>query len=307
MDRVGFIFPGQGAQYVGMGKSFYDSFKTAQNIFDASEEILKIPLKDICFQGPLEILTSTVNCQVGIFVVSCAVLEVLKELFPGLKPSMVAGLSLGEYTSLYASKVLNFESALKLVHKRAYFMQKASEEFPAGMASVIGLDKDLINEVCKEFDLEIANINCPGQIAVSGPKEKIIKSTEAFKQKGAKKVVVLNVSGAFHSRFMESARAKLSQYLEEIEFKVPFCELVSNVSAQPTLDPKIIKNNLIEQMTGVVNWQGCCQFMISQGIELFLEIGPGKVLKGLMRRISPQAKVLSIGELSDVESVKEVI
>lgn len=300
---IGFIFPGQGAQYTGMGRTYYDNYPLAKEMFDSASDTLGLDFKRLCFEESQDILTQTVNCQTSIFVVSSVIFRILKETYPEIQASCCGGLSLGEYTALYASGILDFQETLKLIKSRASFMEEASKLTLGGMISIIGLDRLSVEDICKATSFEIANINCPGQIAISGPKENIKEAENLALEKGAKRAVVLNVSGAFHSQAMEPARKNLQEYLSRTEFRNPFIPMVSNVTSQAHTDPVLIKNNLAEQMTGIVDWQGCCQFMIKQGIKLFLEIGPGKVLKGLMRRIDSGVKVVSLENTEDLENV----
>ena len=302
--RCAFLFPGQGAQYVGMGKSLYDNIETAKKIFEEADKVLNFKISELCFSGPLEKLTETVNCQIAVFVHSVVCFEVFKKFFPHIKPEFLAGLSLGEYTCLYAGKVLDFKETLLLVKKRAELMQEASQKIESGMISIIGLDLDTLEEICKTTGAQIANLNSPSQTVISGKKEDILKAKEIAESKGAR-CVVLNVSGAFHSQLMEPAKIKLSEYIQKLEFKNSQIPIVSNVKAEPTVKADRIKQNLIEQMTNRVLWQKSCEYMVSEGVKLFFELGPQKILRNLFRKINKDVKVLNLGEFEDIEKIND--
>jgi len=303
--RVGFLFPGQGAQYVGMGKFFYDNFPQARSLFEKASQILNKDMSKLCFESSLEELTSIVNCQVSIFLVSSVSLTIFREYFK-IEPQFCAGLSLGEYTSLFACGILDFEQTLKLVEKRALFMEQSSLNTKGGMISVIGLSLEVIEEICRQKGLEIANINSPQQVVVSGAYDKILESEKDFKERGALKTVILKVSGAFHSSLMQEAEQNLRTYLENIEFKTPCYGFISNVKGASAQEPQEIKELLIKQMTGVVNWKGCCEYMISKGIDTFIEFAPGKVLRGLMKKINSSSVVYNFDNEKDFQQLKEI-
>ncbi len=303
--KVGFLFPGQGAQYVGMGYSFYEKFEKAKQIFEQADQILGFKISKLCFEGPLEKLTETINCQIAVFIHSVASFEVFKESFQ-IQPQFLAGLSLGEYTCLYAAEVLGFKETLLLVKKRAELMQKCSEEIDGGMCSIIGLDLEKVEEICRKCGCQIANLNSPVQIVVSGEKERVLEAKELAEQLGAK-AIVLNVGGAFHSSLMKPAREALAEYLEGIEFKDAKIPIVSNVIANSIYEAKKLKENLIEQMTQRVLWQRCCEYITSQGVKLYFELGPGKVLRNLFRKIDSSCKVLTFGKEQDLEKVKKEV
>jgi len=297
---VSFIFPGQGSQYIGMGKDLYDNFPISREIFDKAEAILDLPIKEYCFNGPAEVLKKTVICQPAIFVTSIAALSALQSKLP-IFPAYVLGLSLGEYSALVAAKVLKFEDALYLVKKRAELMEEEAKKSQGAMWAVIGLDRDILQDICRELkDVYIANLNTADQIVLSGLKEK----TEALKklclEKGAKKVIELEVSGAFHSPFMREASERFKEFLKEVDFSFTQIPLVSNVDAQPKTEPEQIKEALIRQIYSSVFWEDAVKFVISKGVTSFYEIGAGKVLKGLIRKINPGVEVINIESAQDI-------
>lgn len=269
-----FIFPGQGAQYVGMGKDL-----NAGGIFDSANEILGYDLKRICFEGPAEELVQTKYSQPAILVTSIAYLNKISE-----KPGAAAGLSLGEYTALICAGALSFSDGLRLVRHRAEFMQEASTQYKGGMASVIGMDEEEVREIIGD-KADIANLNCPGQVVISGLLDEIEKLRPFFK-----KMILLDVSGAFHSRYMESAKAKLEPYIMDTEINVPRIPFFANVTGRETRDPDEIRRYLVEQVTSPVYWERTIRNMTAIGIDTFKEVGPGNVLTGLLRRINVTKK-----------------
>lgn len=279
-----YIFPGQGAQFSGMGLNLYEKSPLAQKLFEKANNILEFPITDIMFEGTTEELKQTKVTQPAVFLHSVILAEVLGNDF---KPEMVAGHSLGELSALVASKSLSFEDGLQLVSKRALAMQKACEIKPSTMAAVLGLEDAIVEELCESVDgiVVAANYNCPGQLVISGGIEAIEKACEIAKEKGAKRALVLPVGGAFHSPMMEPAREELAKAIEETEFKKPICPIYQNVVAKAVTNPKEIKENLIAQLTAPVKWTQSIQQMIADGGKEFIEVGPGKVLQGLMRKI----------------------
>ncbi len=303
MTEAAFIFPGQGAQYIGMGKDLYANYPAAKEIFDRAESILKFDLKKLCFEGPQEELSTTRNSQPAILAASIASLEAFKasNLYSQYNPRFSLGLSLGEYTALVASGSIAFEDALPLVRKRGEFMEEASRKNPGKMACVIGADLKLVEELCKGIGCEIANLNCPGQIVVSGKTANIELFASLAKEKGAKRVVMLEVSGPFHSSLMTPARDKLKDYIDKINILPPHIPFVSNVDAEIQSDPARIKANLIAQVNSKTLWEESMKLVAQSGIKTLLEIGPGQVLKGLARKIDPKLEVRSIGTVRDLE------
>lgn len=279
------VFPGQGAQFIGMGKELYDNSESARNLFEQANDILGFGITDIIFNGTEEELKQTRVTQPAVFLHSYISVVESEE---GLKADMMAGHSLGEFTALAASGAITFESALTLVHKRATAMQKACEEQPSTMAAILGLPDEKVIELCKSVEGEIvipANFNSPGQVVISGSVEGVNRVIELAKEAGAKRALPLNVSGAFHSPFMESAREELQQAIEATTFSTPRCPIYQNVDALPHADPAELKSNLIKQLTAPVLWTQAVQNMAKDGATEFNEFGPGNVLQGLIRRI----------------------
>ncbi|MGG6229273.1 ACP S-malonyltransferase [Tenacibaculum sp. SDUM215027] len=279
-----YIFPGQGAQFTGMGLDLYENSPLAQELFEKANNILGFSITDVMFEGTAEELKQTKVTQPAIFLHSVILAKVLGDDF---KPEMVAGHSLGELSALVANGVLSFEDGLKLVSKRALAMQKACEIQPSTMAAVLGLEDAVVEEVCASIDgvVVAANYNCPGQLVISGEVEAVEQACEVLKEKGAKRALLLPVGGAFHSPMMEPAREELAAAIEETTFSEPTCPVYQNVVAKAVTNPTEIKENLIAQLTAPVRWTQCVQAMITDGGTEFVEVGPGKVLQGLMRKI----------------------
>ena len=298
---VGYLFAGQGSQYVGMGKELWDSFEQAKAIFDKADKVLGFRISDLCFNGPLEELTKTNNCQPAIVTMSIACWQAYLSKNPRIDGYM-AGLSLGEYSALVAAEALNFQDAVYLVWRRGQFMEEEALAHPGKMLSIIGLDLVKIKEICAEVKTEVANINCPGQVVVSGSEESIMQAQILAKEKGAKLAVILEVSGAFHSSFMQGASLKLAQELESINIHPPKFPVICNVTGKPVSTVSEIKQNLIQQVSASVLWEDSIKLILSKGVINFMEFGPGKVLKGLMRRIDSSAQVVNIEKKSDIDS-----
>jgi len=278
------IFPGQGAQHTGMGLDLYENATIAQDLFEQANSILGFSITDIMFEGTAEELKQTKVTQPAIFLHSVILAQVLGNVF---KPQMVAGHSLGEFSALVANKTLSFEDGLKLVYQRALAMQKACEMNPSTMAAVLGLEDKIVEETCAEVNgiVVAANYNCPGQLVISGDIDAINKACEALTAKGARRALVLPVGGAFHSPLMEPAREELAQAIENTVFHKPTCPIYQNVTASAVNNPDEIKKNLMLQLTAPVRWTQTIQNMIKDGGTEFIEVGPGKVLQGLMRKI----------------------
>lgn len=304
MTECAFIFPGQGAQFVGMGKDLYEAFPQARDVFDRAGAILKFDLKKLCFEGPKEELSTTNNSQPAILAASVAALRVFEAsaLYAGYAPKFCMGLSLGEYTALVAAGCMSFEDALVLVRKRGEYMEDASRKNPGKMACVIGMDLKAVEDLCKGFGCEVANLNCPGQVVVSGKTNNIELFASLAKEKGAKRVLMLDVSGPFHSSLMTPARDKLKEYIEKVAISEPKIPFISNVDARPQADPVQIKANLIAQVNSKTLWEESVRAVARSGVTAFVEIGPGQVLKGLLKKIDPRLEVRNVGTVADLQA-----
>lgn len=290
-----YVFPGQGAQFVGMGKDLYEQSPLAKEMFEKANEILGFRITDLMFEGTDEDLRQTKVTQPAIFLHSV----ILAKNIDDFKPEMTAGHSLGEFSALVTAGALSFEDGLKLVSQRAMAMQKACEIEPSTMAAIVGLEDNVVEEVCASIDdvVVAANYNCPGQLVISGSIEGIDKACEKLTEKGAKRALKLSVGGAFHSPLMEPARAELAKAIEETNIVAPVCPVYQNVNALPFTDPAEIKKNLIAQLTAPVRWTQTVQNMLADGATHFTEIGPGKVLQGLIKKIDRNAEAVSISSL----------
>ncbi|MEC3964456.1 ACP S-malonyltransferase [Flagellimonas halotolerans] len=287
-----YIFPGQGAQFVGMGLDLYENHSEAQELFEKANEILGFSITDIMFEGTAEDLKQTKVTQPAIFLHSVILSKVLGDAF---KPDMVAGHSLGEFSALVANGTLNFEDGLKLVSQRALAMQKACEVQPSTMAAVLGLEDEVVEKICTEVEGIVvpANYNCPGQLVISGEVDAVNIACEKMKEAGARRALLLPVGGAFHSPLMEPAREELAAAIESTEFKTPTCPIYQNVTTTAVSDAEEIKKNLILQLTAPVKWTQSVQQMVKDGAASFVEVGPGKVLQGLVKKIHREAETSS--------------
>jgi len=303
MVEVAYIFPGQGAQVVGMGKDLYEGSPAAREVFDNANSLLKIDIKKLCFEGPSEELSTTSNSQPAILTASIAALRAYEasQLPAQYIPKFSLGLSLGEYTALVAAGCIVFEDALTLVRKRGELMEEASRKNPGKMACILGMDPKAVEELCKGFGCEIANLNCPGQVVVSGKTNNIELMASLAKDKGAKRVLLLDVSGPFHSSLMTSARDKLKDYIDKVPFLPPKLNFVSNVDANIQTDPAKIKENLIKQVNSKTLWEESVKLVSGSGVSTFLEIGPGQVLRGLSKKINPKLEVKNFGTIQDLQ------
>ena len=304
MSKTALLFAGQGAQVVGMGKTFAENLPAAKAWFDRANATLGYDLAAICLQGPESELVKTENAQPGIFLVSWIAFQLLKEKVPNLKFEAAAGLSLGEFTALCAADVMNFEDAIKLVRQRGRFMQEACEATHGGMAAVIGLDEAPTREVCAEAGVVLANLNCPGQLVISGETGKISKACELAKAKGARKAIPLSVAGAYHSPLMAGAQAKLQTALGQIALHPPSVPVISNVTAAPHQGVEDIRARLVEQVTSSVRWEESMRYLLRQGFTRFIELGPGTALSGFMKRINKAAQMFNV---ADVQSLEQTV
>jgi len=307
MSKTALLFAGQGAQVVGMGQEFAMQFPSGKSWFDRANAALGYDLASICFQGPEPELTKTENAQPGIFLVSWVAFELLKERVPGLAFHATAGLSLGEFTALTAAGAMSFEDGLKVVRQRGRFMQEACEGSSGGMAAIIGLDEASTREVCAQAGVALANLNCPGQIVISGATEKIAQACELAKAEGAKRALPLPVAGAYHSPLMAGAEFKLIPELGGIRLALPAVPVIANVTARPHEGPDAIRSLLVEQVTSSVRWEESMRYLLRQGFTRFIELGPGKALSGFMKRIDKAAQILNVEDMASLETTAKAL
>jgi len=308
MVKAAFLFPGQGAQYVGMGKELCQSFPAARRVFDRAGDVLKMNIAELCFNGPEGQLTATNVCQPAILTMSLACAEVLKQECPEIEMSAAGGLSLGEFTALTVAGGFQFEDALKVVQARGQYMYEACLEKPGTMASVLGMDYPALDEICKavssQFPVNVANVNCPGQIVISGSREGVKTASDLAKQNGAKRVIELQVSGAFHSSLMASARSRLKDFLSKIPIEKPRVPFISNVLGKTVEKPEEIRELLVRQVTDSVLWEQGVQDLISKGNSFFIEVGCGKVLSGLQKKINPDTRIMRVEDSLTLGEIK---
>jgi [acyl-carrier-protein] S-malonyltransferase len=302
MGKTALLFAGQGAQSIGMGRDLAEKFPTAKVWFDRANAALGYDLASVCFAGPEPELTKTENAQPGIFLVAWVAFQLLRERAQELKFEAAAGLSLGEFTALAAAGVVSFEDGLKIVRQRGKFMQEACDATKGGMAAVIGLDEKLTREVCAEAGVELANLNCPGQLVISGAVEKIARACELAKARGTKRALPLAVAGAYHSVLMAGAQPKLQTALAAVTLQPPAVPVIANVTAQPHGAPAEIRRRLVEQVTSSVRWEDSMRYLLAQGFTRFIELGPGKALSGFMKRIDPNAVMLNVAEVESLDA-----
>lgn len=306
MSKIAFIFPGQGAQACGMGQDFYEQTETGKKIFDRASELLGFSMPELCFEKN-DRLDITEYTQPAMVTASIAMMEVLKER-TGLKPDVAAGLSLGEYPAMAAAGVMSIEDAIKTVRQRGILMQEAVPAGAGAMAAVLAMDAEKIEEVLEPIKgVQIANYNCPGQIVISGLKQAVEEAAVKLKEAGAKRVLPLNVSGPFHSYLLEEAGEKLKKVLEDIEVHTPELPYAANVTAEYVTDAEEVKPLLTRQVSSSVRWEQSVRRMLADGVDTFVEIGPGKTLAGFLKKIDKNAKVLNIEKLEDIEKLKEVL
>lgn len=302
MGKTAFIFPGQGAQYCGMGQDFYENSKTAKAVFDRATELLGFSMPELCFVKN-DRLDITEYTQAAMVTVSVAMMKVMEE--QGFRPDVAAGLSLGEYPALVAAGVMSADDAILTVRKRGILMQEAVPAGIGGMSAVLGMTAEQINEVVDPIEnVQVANYNCPGQIVISGKKEAVEEASEKLKEAGARRVLPLNVSGPFHSYLLEDAGKKLGEYLENVTISEPVIPYVANVTAQYVTSAADVKPLLKKQVSSSVRWQQSVETMLADGVDRFIEIGPGKTLSGFIKKIDKGAAVLNIEKLEDLEKLK---
>ncbi len=307
MSKTALLFAGQGAQAVGMGKDLAEKFPSARRWFDRANAALGYDLAGICFHGPEAELTKTENAQPGIFLGSWVALELLREQVPSLKFDATAGLSLGEFTALTAAGVMTFEDGLQVVRLRGRFMQEACEATRGGMAAVIGLDEAATRAVCQETGVELANLNCPGQLVISGAADRMTAACELAKTRGAKRALPLTVAGAYHSVLMAGAQPKLQAALAGISISSPTVPVISNVTAEPHGAPADITRRLVEQVTSSVRWEASMRYLLAQGFTRFIELGPGTALSGFMKRIDKNAQMLNVADAASLEATVKAL
>lgn len=303
MRTLGLLFSGQGAQKVGMGKSLCDRFPAAANLYQQANQILGWDLQAVCFEGPERELTQTRVCQPALFVHGMAIVAVLREkgLLEGARVAL--GLSLGEVTALTAGGVFDFATGLRVVAERGRLMQEACETTTGGMASIIGVGREEVAALCREFDIDMANLNSPGQIVISGDKARVDAAVEAARARGYKRIIPLNVAGAYHSRLMQPARQEFDAFLGQIPFHPPQLTIFTNTTGQPVREARDIREALVKQVVSPVLWEDCMRNAAGEEVDTFIECGPGGVLAGLARRIDPAIKVAGISEAEDIEKV----
>lgn len=305
MSKIAFIYPGQGAQVCGMGQDFYEQTETGKKVFDLATEILGFSMPELCFEKN-DRLDITEYTQAAMVTTSIAMTKVLEE--NGVKPDVTAGLSLGEYCALYAAGVMSEKDAIATVRQRGILMQEAVPVGQGAMAAILAMDAAAIEDVIADIDgVQIANYNCPGQIVISGKKEAVETACEKLKEAGAKRTVMLNVSGPFHSKMLTGAGEKLGKVLEQVEVHKPEIPYVANVTASYVTEADEVKPLLTKQVSSSVRWQQSVETMLADGVDTFIEIGPGKTLAGFMRKIDRTAKVYNVEKLEDVQKVVEAL
>lgn len=304
MGKTAFIFPGQGAQYCGMGQDFYENTRTGRRIFDRASELLGFSVPELVFEKN-DRLDITEYTQAAMVTTCAAILKVMEE--NGYHADVTAGLSLGEYASLIAANAMSVEDAILTVRKRGILMQEAVPAGIGGMSAVLGMNADQINKIVDNLEnVQVANYNCPGQIVISGKLEAVLTASEKLKEAGAKRVIPLNVSGPFHSYLLADAGKKLGEFLEKVTLKRPEIPYVANVTAQYVTEEDKIKPLLEKQISSSVRWQQSVEYMIADGVDRFVEIGPGKTLSGFVKKISRDVEILNVEKLSDLEKLKAI-
>lgn len=307
--EIVFLFPGQGAQYVSMGKDFYESFEESKKVFDEADEILGYSLSSIIFEGPKKDLTLTKYSQLAIFVTSVAIAKALEAKLPDVTPTICAGLSLGEYTALYMSQKISFKECLLLVEARANSMQEASVKYPGSLSVILGFDEQKVSDHIQEhgYKLWIANLNCPGQVVISGSLDELEKASVSLKEAGARRVLPLDVSGAFHSGLMKEAQEKLKEKIEHSNFQDSKIQIAMNVPGDFVEDQSLLKQYLIEQVAATTRWEKSIRKIDEKEVLYYLEIGPGKTLCGMNKKIGVKAPSYSLEKLEDLENILDKI
>jgi [acyl-carrier-protein] S-malonyltransferase len=302
ISKAAYIFPGQGSQFAGMGRDLYLVFASARAVFEEADTALGFALSSLCFEGPEEELAKTVNAQPALATVSFACLKAAQEAGVLPLPSFVAGHSLGEYTALAAADILDFSDVVRLAHERGRLMYEVGQQKPGGMLAVLGIEADTAAQICRQSGTWVANFNCPGQVVISGEKIKLEQAAGLAQAAGASRVVPLAVSGAFHTPLMAAVVDGMTKALAALSFRPAAVPLLANSTAQPVSNPAQVRAELLQQLTSAVQWQRSVEYMLAEGVNLFIEIGPKRVLSGLVKRISKTATARNVGDVADIQN-----